>query len=99
MSTRELPYIFDLLYDVKDYEQVDRIARGEPDCSDADPQDLVALFKQEGLALPPSLKQYGAHIDIWVHKNGTWLRYEPLPEEMHNYRKAKIEDWIGGQGS
>jgi len=51
----ELPYIFDLYWDVKTYEQVDIIARGEPDCSEATPGDLKKLFIDEGMEVPKSL--------------------------------------------
>lgn len=54
----ELPYIFDLLWDVKTYEQVERIAKFEADCSDADPYDLVELFQKENLEIPKCLKGF-----------------------------------------
>lgn len=31
----ELPYDFDLLYDIKTMDEVERIAKGEPHCSNA----------------------------------------------------------------
>jgi hypothetical protein len=52
---RELPYDFDLHYDVKTMEQVERIAKGEADCSDATPEDLIALFLLHDLPVPACL--------------------------------------------
>ena len=52
---RDLPYVFDLLYDVKTMEQVGRIARYEGDCSDATPLDLYELFMQQGMPVPDCL--------------------------------------------
>jgi len=60
----ELPYIFDLLWDVKSYEQVERIAKYEGDCSDATPQDLVELFQKEGLEIPECLAAFAPQITI-----------------------------------
>ena len=54
---KRLPYIFDLMYDVKDLEQVSRIANGAPDSSDATPTDLLALFISEGLEIPSCLSE------------------------------------------
>ena len=86
----ELPYVFDLLWDVKTYEQVERIAKFEPDCSDAEPEDLVELFQQENLELPECLKSFACMQTIWICRDGTWLAYEPLSEEAHKYRKTSI---------
>jgi hypothetical protein len=89
----ELPYVFDLLWDVKSYEQVERIAKYEGDCSDASPEDLVELFQQEGMDIPECLADFAPQITIWVCKDGSWLPYEPLYEELHKYRKTKIKGW------
>ena len=53
---KELPYVFDLLFDVKTLEQVERIAKYEGDCSDATPEELRSLFISEGLDLPECLE-------------------------------------------
>ena len=91
----ELPYIFDLLWDVKTYEQVERIAKFEGDCSDATPCDLVELFQQENLEIPECLKAFAPVETIWVCHDGTWLYNEPLSEEAHKYRKARIRGFKG----
>ena len=91
MSKRELPYVFDLLWDVKTYEQVERIANHEGDCSEAEPEDLVELFQQENLEIPECLASYAPQIFVWIQKGGTWIDYEPLPDEAHKYRKARIK--------
>lgn len=88
---RELPYVFDLLWDVKSYEQVERIAKYEGDCSDATPEDLVELFQQENLEIPECLSDFAPQQTIWVCSDGTWITYEPLREEAHTYRKTRIK--------
>jgi len=56
----ELPSVFDLLWDVKTMEQVERISRFEGDCSAASPEDLVELFLQEGMAVPDCLSGFSS---------------------------------------
>lgn len=90
MTNRELPYVFDLLWDVKTYEQVERIAKYEGDCSEATPEDLVELFQQENIPLPECLIAFAPQITIWACKDGTWIDYEPATEEANNYRKVRI---------
>ena len=89
-SKHELPYVFDLLYDVKTYEQVRRIANYEADCSDASPQDLVDLFIEEGMVVPECLSDVSPTRYIWIHENYTWTNDEPLPDEMRGYTKVKV---------
>lgn len=93
MRKHELPYMFDLLWDVKTYEQVERIANHRGDCSDASPADLVELFQQEDLALPECLLRYSPQLTVWLHEDGTWISYKPLQEESFRYRKARIKGW------
>ena len=90
MPNNELPYIFDLLWDVKSYEQVERIAKYEGDCSAATPEDLVELFQHEGMDIPNCLADFAPQQTIWVGSGGSWLPYEPLYEEAHKYRKVRI---------
>ena len=86
----ELPYVFDLLWDVKTYEQVERIAKFEADCSGAEPEDLVELFQQENLEIPECLKSFAPVQTIWVCCDGTWIPREPPQKEAHKYRKTRI---------
>lgn len=88
---RELPYEFDLFYDIKTMKQVQNIAEGKPDCSDAEPEDLVTLFNELELEVPECLKSFNAKQTIWILPNGTWLDYEPLKDEHPNARKTVIE--------
>ena len=53
---RELPYDFDLLHDIKMMYQVEAIAKGEPSCSDATPEDLLELFIAHQLPIPACLQ-------------------------------------------
>lgn len=48
----ELPYDFDLYYDIKTMEEVERVFNYEPSSSSASPYDLVRLFKDLGMPLP-----------------------------------------------
>lgn len=68
-TSGDLPYAFDLHWDVKDLEQVERIAAGKPDCSDADPEDLLALFIDLALEVPACLEKFKL---IYIHTDGTW---------------------------
>jgi hypothetical protein len=54
-GTSELPYDFDLLYDIKMMHQVEAIAKGEASHSDASPEDLVELFEELNMKLPECL--------------------------------------------
>lgn len=90
MTRRELPYDFDLLYDIKTLYEVGMIAKGEPHCSNASPEDLVELFQKLEMPVPECLAGVVPMKDIWVHRNGTWIDYEPLLEERDSYRKARI---------
>jgi hypothetical protein len=84
----KLPPIFDLLWEVKTMEQVETIAKGEADCSDAGPHDLYDLFQSQGMDIPNCLEKFKTHY-IWVHQNGHWQVDKPLPDEMRGYRRAE----------
>lgn len=90
MGRYDLPYDFDLLWDVKDTEDVEMIANGEPHCSDARPEDLVELFIKCEMEVPECLSSVTQTKEIWICKDGTWQDYEPLPDEADKYRKARI---------
>jgi len=49
---KELPYEFDLLYDIKTWEQLRKVMRGEPDCSDATPMQVYWLLIEYNLPVP-----------------------------------------------
>ena len=53
---RELPYEFDLLYDIKMMYEIEAVAKGEPSQSDATPENLVDLFIAHKLPIPDCLK-------------------------------------------
>ena len=64
-----LPYDFDLLWDVKTLAEVEIIAAGEGHCSSAKPEDLLALFLDLELEVPECLKPCDL---IFIHTDGTW---------------------------
>ena len=68
-TSGDLPYAFDLNWDVKDMDDVKRIAAGKSHCSDADPEDLLALFQDLGLEVPECLEKFKL---IYIHTDGTW---------------------------
>ncbi len=55
---KELPYVFDLLYDIKTEEQAIKIAQGFPDCSSARVSEIIELYEQENIPLPPELRNF-----------------------------------------
>lgn len=61
----ELPYDFDLLWDIKTLDQIERIAKGIPTHSDAIPSDLVKLYKQLNMAIPKCLES--AEFDLTLN--------------------------------
>lgn len=85
----KLPYIFDLLWDVKTYEQVERIAKFEATCSDANPYDLVELFQQENLEIPECLKGF-VQKDDSLYWDKAWkdMLKEAMVHNMTSYLKA-----------
>jgi len=77
-KNNSLPYEFDLLFDIKTYDEVDLVANYQHSASDASPEDLVELFQKHDLPIPDSLKSFVPVIHIWILPNGTWLDHEPL---------------------
>lgn len=90
---RELPYEFDLLWDVKSYAQVERIAKYLGDCSDATPEDLIELFQLHEMKVPECLSTCTPIIYVWILPNGTWLSYAPLAHEEPEARRVRIQGW------
>lgn len=93
-QNRELPYEFDLFFDIKTMQEVEDIATGKPHSSDAEPEELLDLFIKYNLDIPDCLKNFKSKKDseqtIWILPNGTWLDYEPLENEYPNVRKVVI---------
>jgi len=52
----KLPYDFDLLYDVKTYQDVEDVALGQPTRCEGTPEDLVRLFLVHEMEVPKSLE-------------------------------------------
>jgi hypothetical protein len=89
-KNRNLPYSFDLLYDVKTMKDVEMIASEQAHHSDATPEELVSLFIEEELPTPECLSSFKSLMTIWVCKDGSWLPYKPTFEELHKYQEVKI---------
>lgn len=85
-----LPSVFDLLYDIKTLDDVECIANGSPHASDADPEDLVTLFKEQGMDVPNCLSALTGYKTIWICCDKTWSEDMPLDEDIDKYRKVKI---------
>lgn len=94
-KSHELPYDFDLLYDIKHMSEVESIANGGAHASDATPEDLVKLFVAHDLDVPECLKAVKQKMDneqdIWILPNGAWLDYEPLEHEHPESQKVTIQ--------
>lgn len=85
---KELPYTFDLFYDIKTMDDVKKIAYGEPHCSDATPEDLVTLFIDLGLPVPDCLNGVMPNMDIYVYPDGIWEQADE--PKQSTYRKVTI---------
>jgi len=91
-----LPYSFDLLHDIKHMYEVEMVCKGQhPAGTDATPEDLLEMFIDHKLEIPEYLEEACKGYNkgetvIWVCNNGTWLTYQPLPDEIHNYVRTKI---------
>ena len=89
-NNKKLHSDFDLLYDLKQMDEVERIARGESTHSDASPEDLVDLFTELRIEVPECLKSVTGTTIIWVLDDGTWLSEEPNKLSKDKYQKVKI---------
>lgn len=88
----ELPYDFDLHWDVKTFEDVEMIAKAEGHCSDATGDDLVDLFELLEMEVPACLAANGHHgtMDIWITTNGLWYPFPPEDLPRDDIKKANI---------
>jgi len=89
-----LPYSFDLLHDIKYMYEVELACKGRH-CSNASPADLMEMFINHKLEIPEYLEEACKGYNkgetvIWVCNDGTWITYQPLPDEIHNYVRTKI---------
>jgi hypothetical protein len=67
MSANRLPAEFNLIWDIKTEEHVERIARGEGTHSDARPADLVSLYRTLDLQMPPALTAWCRDSAPWTY--------------------------------
>jgi len=86
----KLPYVFDLLYDMKTREQLDNFLADEPSICD-DPNWMVEeTMEEHNIPFPEgyvkSLKE-GFPGVVWVHKNGTYLTWAPCKSEENEYQR------------
>jgi hypothetical protein len=63
-----VPYEFDLLYDIKEYYEIEMVLKGEPHCSDASPHELEELMEAHGIPFPSWYERtkYQHPKEIWV---------------------------------
>ncbi len=89
----DLPYEFDLLYDVKSIEELYSVFKGELHCTNAENWELEELCKIYAIPLPasykPSLKE-GFPTIVWISNNGYYQNYAPTYEEKHKFQRMKI---------
>jgi hypothetical protein len=90
MTEPTLPYDFDLLYDIKTMQEIEAIANDEGSHSDASPDDLVTLFKDNDLPVPDCLSAYHGNTTIWIKDDGTWSALTPEKDNEQEYREVKI---------
>lgn len=67
MTLNKLPAEFDLIWDIKTEEHVERIAKGEVTHSSARPSDLVSLYRTFDLQMPPALAAWCRDSAPWTY--------------------------------
>ncbi len=87
-----LPYEFDLLYDVKTVEELHCILKGESHCTDAQDWELCELAEIYNIPLPEGYKsplKPGFPITVWIDDNGCYQDYKPFPGEAHRFQRMR----------
>ena len=79
----ELPYDFDLLWDIKYQYEVEMICEGKPHSSDVTPEELYEMYIQHELEIPEYLAPFAplpAKVlhTVWISTCGSWYTYEPI---------------------
>jgi hypothetical protein len=88
---RELPYEFDLIFDLKNMSEVESIAKGDYSHNRATPEKLIELFIDLKLDIPECLQEiHKSKQTIWILPDGTWIDYAPLENEHPDTRKIVI---------
>lgn len=95
MSDDKVPYVFDLLWDIKSKAKVYDILTN-PDavhCTSVNRTDLIYAMKEYGVPFPEGFEDPSENHEpyIWADSNGGYLTYAPDPAEAHNYRRYKME--------
>lgn len=98
MSSEKLPYSFDLHWDVKTLDDVERIAKGQGHCSSARPEDLVELFLDLEMEVPACLEGVNPMMTIWICQDHSWQNYQPLPDEIHKYHRTRVRSFDRNRG-
>lgn len=90
MSYTEIPYDFDLLYDIKSLEQLHQILL--EDRFDDNMSDLFELIDHYQVPLPSGYKR-PFKIDfpavVWIDSCGRYIDHIPTVEESYKYQKMK----------
>jgi hypothetical protein len=83
---KKLPYEFDLLWDIKTFEQLHDILNGGMHCTHVDESDLVELMQEMDIPLPEDYKpsfKLDFPSEIWIDNNGGYLTYKPEEEDLY----------------
>jgi len=87
----KLPYDFDLLFDIKTYEQVEEVVAGEY-WDDVTPEQLKTLFIRTNTPVPNCLKNTQILMDIYIFPNGTYSRTKPTSAQAQ-WQKVTIPEF------
>ena len=93
MSYTELPYEFDLLYDVKSVEELHLILQGEVHRTGASEGELCELAEKHNILLPEgytSPLKPGYPTVVWIDGNGCYQDYPPPLEEEYKYQRMRV---------
>ena len=84
----KLPYVFDLLYDIKTLEQLYEFLNDESSICDDPKWQVEETMVENNIPFPDdyctSLKP-GFPTVIWMHKNGTRIDFQPPQMEEIEY--------------
>ncbi len=92
MSYTELPYVFDLLWDIKSVEHLHEILLRKYGHDTAQNWELEEEMITNNIPFPEGyvmdLKD-GFPTTIWIDNNGTYQTYAPCPEEAHRFQRMR----------
>ena len=92
MTDKNLHSSFDLLYDMKTMDDVEKVANGESHCFNTSIEEVADTFLSLGIELPNCLSRFKGTETIWLCSDGTWSKDEPTAEEeeKHKFKRTRI---------